>query len=69
MEEILRLPQLIHRTGHSKSTIYALIARSEFPKPISISQRSVGWLASEVEAWIDERKQATRAARSSHAAS
>ncbi len=53
---ILRLPQVIERTGLARSTIYLKIEQDSFPKPVSIGERSVGWLESDVEAWIDERK-------------
>ena len=55
--QILRLPTVKARTGQSRSTIYAKIARREFPKPISLgaNARAVGWLESEVDAWIEQR--------------
>jgi prophage regulatory protein len=32
------------------------MAAGEFPKPVHISERSVGWLAGEVDAWLDQRR-------------
>jgi prophage regulatory protein len=52
---ILRLPALRERVGLSRSSIYSLIQRGEFPHPIRLSQRAVGWCAAEVEQWIAER--------------
>ena len=52
---ILRLPQVINTTGLPRSSLYAKIAEGEFPAPIKLGQRSVGWSAAEVEAWIDSR--------------
>ncbi|WP_405222209.1 helix-turn-helix transcriptional regulator [Lentisalinibacter sediminis] len=49
---IWRLPEVMARTGLSRSTIYAKISRNEFPPPINLSVRAVGWLADEVDAWI-----------------
>ena len=57
---ILRLPQVLARTGLSRSTIYAKVAAGEFPEPISLGARAVGWLADEVEAWLVARVEATR---------
>ncbi len=57
---ILRLPQVIARTGLSRSTIYAKVAAGEFPEPINLGGRAVGWLADEVEAWLVARVEATR---------
>ena len=53
--QILRLPEVINRTGVPRSTLYAKVAEGEFPAPIKLGQRSVGWSAAEVEAWIDSR--------------
>ena len=41
--------------GVPRSTLYAKVAEGEFPTPIKLGQRSVGWSAAEVEAWIDSR--------------
>jgi prophage regulatory protein len=49
---IIRLPQAVQKTGLSRSTIYLLLARGEFPKKIQLSPRSIGFLESEVDAWI-----------------
>jgi prophage regulatory protein len=52
---ILRLPELCKRLGLGRSSIYALIQRGEFPRPIPLSARAVGWSAAEIEQWIAER--------------
>jgi prophage regulatory protein len=49
---ILRLKEVIDSTGLARSTIYKLAATGKFPKPISLGDRCVGWLLSEVEDWI-----------------
>ena len=51
---ILRLPIIIQRTGISRSSIYAMMTKGEFPKPIKIGIRSVGWLENEIDNWIEE---------------
>ena len=52
---ILRLPEVVGRTGIGRSTIYAKIADNDFPKPIKLGLRSVGWLESDLEQWIINR--------------
>jgi prophage regulatory protein len=52
---ILRLPAVKTRCGLSRSTIYAAIARGEFPKQISLGARSVGWVEDDIEAWLRKR--------------
>jgi prophage regulatory protein len=49
---ILRLPAVKTRTGLSRSTIYLRVAAGNFPKPISLGARAVGWVETEVEAWL-----------------
>ncbi|MBL8641544.1 MAG: AlpA family transcriptional regulator [Alphaproteobacteria bacterium] len=51
--KILRLPNVIELTGLPRSTIYAYIEQRRFPAPIKISLRSVGWLESEINEWIE----------------
>ena len=57
---ILRLHQVMARTGLSKSTIYAKIAAGEFPEPISLGGRAVGWIEDEVNDWLIARVEASR---------
>lgn len=49
---ILRLPAVKERTGLSRSTIYLRMTHNEFPKPISLGGRSVGWLEQDIDEWI-----------------
>jgi len=55
MGSIIRLPQVIQKTGLSRSSIYAAIANGKFPKQIKLTKRSSGWLESEVDSWISSR--------------
>jgi prophage regulatory protein len=52
---ILRRKQVEARTGLSRSTIYLRIARGEFPAPVSLGARAVGWNSDDVQKWIAER--------------
>ncbi len=52
---ILRRKQVEKRVGLSRSTIYAKIANGEFPAPIALGARAVGWLESDINAWIKSR--------------
>ncbi len=57
---ILRRPQVEQRTGLSRSTLYQYIQDGQFPRPVSLGARAVGWLESEVNAWIAARAKAMR---------
>ena len=52
---ILRRPEVELRTGLSRSAIYALMAKQQFPAAIPLTAKAVGWLESSIEAWIAER--------------
>ncbi len=54
-ERLLRLPEVVLRTGLSRSSIYARIATHQFPAPVSLGARAVGWPSSLVDTWIGER--------------
>lgn len=53
---VLRKPAVKARTGISAdSTLYDLMAAGHFPRPINLGPRAVGWIESEVDAWIESR--------------
>jgi prophage regulatory protein len=56
LQKLLRLPQVIERTNLKRSTIYELMAKGIFPKPIKITgARLTTWPAHEIEAFIAQR--------------
>jgi len=55
MDKVLRLPEVMRTTGLARSTIYKMIAEKSFPKPIPLGVKSVGWLESDIQNWIQER--------------
>lgn len=52
---ILRKNEVLARTGLGHTTLYLLVKQGAFPAPIALSPRRVGWLAHEVDAWIEAR--------------
>ncbi|MEJ2911867.1 helix-turn-helix transcriptional regulator [Pseudoalteromonas sp. C12FD-1] len=54
-QRILRLPEVKAKTGFGRSTIYTLMANGEFPSSIRIGARTVGWLESDIDQWIETR--------------
>ncbi len=50
---IIKLPEVKHRTGLSRSTIYAKMKDGSFPVQISLGGRGVGWLESSVDGFIE----------------
>jgi prophage regulatory protein len=60
-EKIIRLKTVLGRTGLTRSMAYALLKDGQFPRPINLGARAVGWLESEIDAWIADRVEASRA--------
>ncbi|SUD31779.1 AlpA family transcriptional regulator [Pseudomonas fluorescens] len=52
---INRIELVCKTTGLGRSTIYKYIAEGLFPKPVSLGDRAVGWIESEVQDWIMAR--------------
>ena len=58
---IIRRQNVEARTGLSRSTIYRLMERADFPKSVPLGARSVGWFEDEVEQWLESRAAARSA--------
>lgn len=52
---VLRLPDVLARTGRSRSSVLRDVEAGRFPKPVKLGQWSVGWLTAEVEKWLADR--------------
>lgn len=53
--KILKLPEVMKATALSRSSIYAFVSKGKFPAPVKLSERAVGWLESEIAAFINQR--------------
>ncbi|EMV7411601.1 AlpA family transcriptional regulator [Enterobacter soli] len=49
---LLRLPEVMHKTGYGKAWIYHLINEGLFPQPVKIGARAIAFIESEVDEWI-----------------
>lgn len=58
MTEIIRMPQLTEKTCISRAHVYGLLSRGEFPRPIRLGRRAVGWRVEDVETWLSSRPEA-----------
>jgi len=56
----IRLPEVQHLTGLSKSLIYLLIKQGKFPKQVELNKRTAAWLESEIISWIEDRLDLSR---------
>ncbi|MBD9354831.1 helix-turn-helix transcriptional regulator [Methylomonas albis] len=53
--QIIRIKAVCEKTGVSRSGLYRLVASGDFPKPISLTSYTKGWIESEVNQWLQER--------------
>ncbi|EDS7122081.1 AlpA family transcriptional regulator [Salmonella enterica subsp. enterica] len=52
---LLRLAQVLDKTGLKRSQVYTYMRTGVFPKSIKIGPSSVAWLESEIEEWINQK--------------
>jgi len=45
---------------YSKSHLYYLMNRNEFPRPIKLSINTIAWVREDIENWINEKIKAHR---------
>jgi prophage regulatory protein len=55
-KSLLTLPEVSAMIGRSRTSIHNDIKAGRFPRPIKTGERSVRWLAEDIEAWLDQRK-------------
>ena len=58
--KINRLPAVKDKTGLSRSSIYLRMSKGEFPQSISLGDRAIGWLESDIEQWLEEKIAASK---------
>ena len=64
MTTLLRLPAVTQRTGLSRSKLYELLERGDFPRPVKAGGGRLNfWPDHEIAAWIEAQIEAREAAR------
>lgn len=51
----IRLSEVLRRTGYSKAWIYRLLKEKRFPQSVKIGVRSIAFIESEIDEWINNR--------------
>ncbi|EOW3942643.1 helix-turn-helix transcriptional regulator [Enterobacter hormaechei] len=59
---LIRLPEVLHKTGYKKAWIYRLISENRFPKPIKLGSRAVAFIEVEIDQWISNTISNSRSA-------
>jgi len=53
--KFIKLKEVMTMTGLARATVYKHMGDKKFPKSVSLGDRAVAWLESEVEEWMLER--------------
>jgi len=53
--KIYRVKAVCGMTGLPLSTLYAKMLNKEFPRPVKLGRRAVGWYSEDVERWLKSR--------------
>ena len=57
IDKVLTLRELEDVVGLRKTAIYSAMKTNEFPRPIKLTTRKSGWLKSEVQEWLELRRE------------
>jgi len=63
MDNIIRIADVLARTGLSRVSVWRLVRLNQFPPPIELSTNAIGWLESDVVAWRESRPRRTYRAK------
>jgi prophage regulatory protein len=56
--EILRKPAVLALVGMKNTWLHESVKSGDFPAPIRLGVRAVGWRRADVEAWLASREKA-----------
>ncbi|AJI52947.1 helix-turn-helix transcriptional regulator [Francisella philomiragia] len=57
---MLRINQVIEKTGLSRSTIYRLVNSKEMPQPIKLTEKTTVWISTEIDSFLEKKIQESR---------
>ncbi len=52
---LIKLKEVMAKTSLGHSSIYKFISEGTFPKQVSLGAKSVAWVESEVDDWIEKK--------------
>ena len=56
--KVYRRPEVEEITGLSRTSIYKMMNRGEFPRPVRLTKRAVGWPEQVIAEWLEAREAA-----------
>ncbi len=58
-DKMLRPPEVVARTGLSRTTIWRHVQAGTFPPPHVLGEQSIGWPESVISEWLNSRPRRT----------
>ncbi len=55
VDRMLSRLEVEERTGLSRTTLWRRLRNGEFPLPLKLGSSKIGWLESEIKAWLATR--------------
>lgn len=52
-QQLYRRPDVETLTGLSRTSIYRMMERGEFPRPVRITAKAVAWREADLSQWLD----------------
>jgi len=68
MDNMLRIADVMARTGLSRVSIWRQVRAGQFPAPIELSVNTIGWLENDIASWQASRPRRTYGAPAPEAA-
>jgi prophage regulatory protein len=59
LEKMFRVKDVIKKIPISRSGIWLSVKKGTFPKPVRIGARSVAWTQSQLDEWLESRREAS----------
>lgn len=56
LQKCLRIRSVREATGLGVSTIYDMMSKGTFPRPVKLTGKAVAWLESDIEEWLASRQ-------------
>lgn len=54
-DRFVKLPEVLFRTGISRTTLYDEMSKGRFPRNYTLLNRGVAWREKDIDAWIAEK--------------
>lgn len=60
LDKIHRLPSALAITGLCRTSLYNYLKEGQFPEPVRLGARAVGWKESDLANWVNTRSKRTK---------